>query len=165
MYPLLLDETCCLLAIDFDKGNWQDDARAFLDACGRLQLLAALERSRSGRGGHVWLFFEDRFGPHWSILRAVNHRGSASSIGNIITVPAAFADRLCTGKSLTKGRSSMDRQELLGEIGLRLLKVHGRRLHGVVLYSSEARGEARSDSDIDVLVGRVSSARGARCRP
>lgn len=33
-----------------------------------------------------------------------------------------------------------------------MLKVHGRRLHGVVLYGSEARGQATSDSDVDVLV-------------
>ena len=46
----------------------------------------------------------------------------------------------------------MDRQTLLGEIRQRLLEVHGRRLHGVVLYGSEARGESRPDSDIDVLV-------------
>jgi hypothetical protein len=59
VYPLLLDETCFFLAVDFDKANWQDDAAACLDTCRRLQLPAALERSRSGRGGHVWLFFED----------------------------------------------------------------------------------------------------------
>jgi hypothetical protein len=59
----------------------------------------------------------------------------------------------------------MDHQELLGEIGLRLLKVDGRRLHGVVSDSSEARGEARSRCDIDALAGRVSSTWGARCRP
>jgi uncharacterized protein len=46
----------------------------------------------------------------------------------------------------------MDRHELLGEIRQRLLAAHGRRLHAVVLYGSEARGEARPDSDIDVLV-------------
>jgi len=59
VYPLLLDETCFFLAIDFDKMGWQDDALAFMGACQRLQLSAALERSRSGRGGHVWLFFEE----------------------------------------------------------------------------------------------------------
>lgn len=59
VYPLFLDETCCFLAVDLDKASWQDDARAFVDTCSRLQLPAALERSRSGRGGHVWLFFED----------------------------------------------------------------------------------------------------------
>ncbi len=58
VYPLLLDETCFFLAVDFDKANWQDDAAAFLAVCQRLELPAALERSRSGRGGHVWLFFE-----------------------------------------------------------------------------------------------------------
>jgi hypothetical protein len=35
-----------------------DDAIAFLDACCRRNLPAALERSRSGRGVHVWFFFE-----------------------------------------------------------------------------------------------------------
>lgn len=58
VYPLLLDESCCFLAADFDKANWQDDATAFLQTCRRLDLDAALERSRSGRGGHVWIFFE-----------------------------------------------------------------------------------------------------------
>lgn len=46
----------------------------------------------------------------------------------------------------------MDRHELLAEVKQRLRKAHGRRLRGVVLYGSEARHEARSDSDIDVLV-------------
>ncbi len=59
VYPLLQDETCRLLAIDFDKAGWREDAAAFLEACRRLELPAAIERSRSGRGAHVWLFFED----------------------------------------------------------------------------------------------------------
>jgi hypothetical protein len=59
VYPLLLDETCFFLAVDFDKAEWEKDAIAFMDACRRLAIPAALERSRSGRGGHVWLFFDD----------------------------------------------------------------------------------------------------------
>ena len=50
-YPMLLDETCFLLAIDFDKQNWNDDARVFVETCARMNVPAALERSRSGRGG------------------------------------------------------------------------------------------------------------------
>lgn len=58
VYPLLPDETCWFLAVDFDKKTWQEDSRAFMDTCGELNLPAALERSRSGNGGHVWIFFD-----------------------------------------------------------------------------------------------------------
>ena len=59
VYPMLLDERCWFLAADFDGENWAADARAFLDTCGRLEIPAALERSRSGNGGHVWIFFAE----------------------------------------------------------------------------------------------------------
>jgi hypothetical protein len=58
VYPMLRDETCSFLAVDFDKAGWRDDAAAFLISCRLLNLSAALERSRSGNGGHVWLFFD-----------------------------------------------------------------------------------------------------------
>jgi superfamily II DNA or RNA helicase len=58
VYPLLTDETCWFLAVDFDKKTWQDDSGAFMDTCREMKVPAALERSRSGRGGHVWIFFE-----------------------------------------------------------------------------------------------------------
>ena len=57
VYPLLLDETCWFLAVDFDKKSWQENAAAFLETCHGLGVPAALERSRSGNGGHVWIFF------------------------------------------------------------------------------------------------------------
>jgi len=57
VYPLLADETCWLLAVDFDKGSWLDDVTAFVETCKRVGLPAAVERSRSGNGAHVWFFF------------------------------------------------------------------------------------------------------------
>jgi hypothetical protein len=58
IYPLLLDETCWFLAVDFDKKTWRDDATAFRKTCSDLNVPAALERSRSGNGAHIWIFFE-----------------------------------------------------------------------------------------------------------
>ena len=58
IYPLLPDETCRFLAVDFDKTTWEDDARAFLKISEELGVPAALERSRSGNGGHIWIFFD-----------------------------------------------------------------------------------------------------------
>lgn len=58
VYPLLPDETCWFLAVDFDKKAWQEDAAIFLKTCGEMGVPAALERSRSGKGGHIWMFFD-----------------------------------------------------------------------------------------------------------
>lgn len=58
VYPILEDETCWFLVADFDKSSWQLDVNAFLDSCKILDVSAYLERSRSGNGGHVWIFFE-----------------------------------------------------------------------------------------------------------
>ena len=57
VYPLLTDDTCRFLACDFDGRTWQLDALALLEACAERGVPAALERSRSGDGGHVWVFF------------------------------------------------------------------------------------------------------------
>jgi len=58
IYPLHGDETCWLLAADFDKKTWQEDSLAFLATCHRARIPGYLERSRSGNGGRVWIFFE-----------------------------------------------------------------------------------------------------------
>jgi len=58
VYPLLTNDTCWFLASDFDKTGWMDDVRAFLKTGEDWNVPAVVERSRSGRGGHVWVFFE-----------------------------------------------------------------------------------------------------------
>lgn len=59
VYPMLPDETCFFLAVDFDKRDWTEDIKAFLKVCDQCGVPAAVERSRSGNGGHVWIFFEE----------------------------------------------------------------------------------------------------------
>jgi superfamily II DNA or RNA helicase len=59
LYPMLMDEACWFLAIDFDKATWKEDTAAFLETCRSFAVPAALERSRSGNGGHIWIFFEE----------------------------------------------------------------------------------------------------------
>lgn len=59
VYPMLLDETCFFLAVDFDGSDWKKDAGAFVQICRERKLSVLLERSRSGEGGHVWFFFEE----------------------------------------------------------------------------------------------------------
>ncbi len=58
LYPLLPDDTCYLLAVDFDEADWRDDAISFVQSCGELDVPVALEVSRSGNGAHAWIFFE-----------------------------------------------------------------------------------------------------------
>ncbi|EPM3322263.1 TOTE conflict system archaeo-eukaryotic primase domain-containing protein, partial [Escherichia coli] len=60
MYPLLEDDSCYFLAVDFDEAEWQKDASAFMRSCDELGVPAALEISRSRQGAHVWIFFASR---------------------------------------------------------------------------------------------------------
>ncbi len=58
VYPLLTDDTCHFLAADFDEADWREDVRAFALSCHEMGVPASVEISRSGKGAHVWIFFE-----------------------------------------------------------------------------------------------------------
>jgi hypothetical protein len=57
VYPLLTNDTCNFLAVDFDDAEWREDAKAFAKSCSELGVPVALEVSRSGEGAHAWVFF------------------------------------------------------------------------------------------------------------
>jgi superfamily II DNA or RNA helicase len=59
IYPLLADETCWFVAADFDQSDWMTDVLAFVRTCRELDVPVAVERSRSGKGGHAWTFFSE----------------------------------------------------------------------------------------------------------
>jgi hypothetical protein len=59
IYPLMKDEHCWFLAIDFDKASWQKDVHAFISACRENAIPYSTEISRSGKGAHVWIFFSE----------------------------------------------------------------------------------------------------------
>ena len=66
LYPLLEDNSSWFIVADFDesvmsKKSWIEECRIFIETCGHYQLPAYLERSRSGKGGHVWIFFASSY--------------------------------------------------------------------------------------------------------
>ncbi len=58
-YAIRGDNTCAFLAADFDGKGWREDTRAYRNAAREFGIDVAIERSRSGEGGHAWIFFSE----------------------------------------------------------------------------------------------------------
>lgn len=72
IYPLLESNESYFIAADFDGKNWQKDILKFCDKCKEFGLSTYIERSKSGNGGHAWLFFEDKYPAFRSRNIAIN---------------------------------------------------------------------------------------------
>jgi hypothetical protein len=62
-YAITESDTCVFLAADFDGDGWKADITAYQHAALSLGVHAHIERSRSGNGGHAWIFFYNPFQP------------------------------------------------------------------------------------------------------
>ena len=122
IYPLLEDNTSYFIAVDFDKSNWKETILKLHNICKKYNLPTYIERSRSGNGGHLWLFFEDAFPAEQSrkiMFELLRHSGiisqfekepsfdrlfpnqdyhSGKGMGNLIALPL-------NGKSMEDGNS------------------------------------------------------------
>ena len=62
LYPIRKDNTCSFLCTDFDDKNcehgYKNDVLAFINICKTWNVHCYIERSRSGNGAHVWIFFD-----------------------------------------------------------------------------------------------------------
>lgn len=86
IYPLLMDETCWLLAIDLDGDGWREDVAAVREAADAAGVPVLVERSRSGDGAHLWVLFSSpvparvaRGLGEWLLTEAMRSRALAIS--------------------------------------------------------------------------------------
>lgn len=104
IYPMLPDNTSCFLVADFDKDNWLYESNLFLKACITQGINAYLERSRSGKGGHVWVFFEKPYPAHKSrkvFLQILEDCGAFSKFDNSSSFDRVFPNQdYLSGKGL-----------------------------------------------------------------
>ena len=102
VYPLLTDNTSWFIAADFDKENWLEECKQFQSACEAKQIPAYLERSRSGKGGHVWIFFDQPY-PAFRSRKIIKSILEESGLFSIFDKSSSF-DRLFPNQDFLSGK-------------------------------------------------------------
>lgn len=102
IYPLLYDNNSWFIAADFDKENWLEECKRFLSACEAKGIPAYLERSRSGKGGHVWIFFEQAY-PAFRSRKIIISLLEQADLFSIFDKSSSF-DRLLPNQHFLSGK-------------------------------------------------------------
>ncbi|MFW9989182.1 MAG: restriction endonuclease subunit R, partial [Candidatus Odinarchaeota archaeon] len=102
IYPLLTDNSSWLIAADFDGEKWADDCLNFINICKEKKIPAYLERSRSGKGGHVWIFFDHPY-PAFRSRRIINALLKQAGIISVFDKRSSF-DRLFPNQDYHTGK-------------------------------------------------------------
>jgi len=85
IYPLLEDNTSYFIAADFDEANWKDSVLKLHSTCQKFEIPAYIERSRSGNGGHLWIFFEENL-PAEQTRKLIQYIGRIQRSGKPVTI-------------------------------------------------------------------------------
>ena len=102
IYPLLHDNTSWLIAADFDDDNWLEECKTFLKVCIENEIRAYLERSRSGHGGHIWIFFEHPY-PSIRSRKIILSLLQKSGVFSVFDKSSSF-DRLFPNQDFLSGK-------------------------------------------------------------
>lgn len=103
IYPLLKDNTSWFIAADFDKQNWIEECLRLLEICSDNNIPAYLERSRSGNGGHVWIFFDEPY-PAFKSRKILINLMEKASLFSIFEKNSSF-DRLFPNQDYHSGKA------------------------------------------------------------
>jgi superfamily II DNA or RNA helicase len=107
IYPLLANNTSWFIVADFDQSTtkrktWVEECQLFIKKCSEYDLPVYLERSRSGNGGHVWMFFEQEY-PAYRSRKIFLHILFSCGIGSLPAKESNF-DRLFPNQDYHSGK-------------------------------------------------------------
>lgn len=102
IYPLAKDNTSWFIAADFDGERWQEQCKTAIKYLNEKNIPAYLERSRSGNGGHIWVFFEQPY-PAIKSRKILIHHLQQLGVLSVFDKSSSF-DRLFPNQDFLSGK-------------------------------------------------------------